>query len=168
MNKQPDLFGPSLTDAKDKTFLDARRPKGTHCPLCTHFVKVYPRKLNSGMAYTLMNLYHWDKYHTNEFIHLQRYCSTQYNHAAGDRGKLVWWGMIEKSDAPPEKGEKSNGLYRMTQKGRDFVERKFLVIERCIEYLSKIEYFYGDQVDIVHCLGSHFNYRELMRGSPPF
>lgn len=83
-----------------------------------------------------------------------------------DYGKLVWWNMLQKHPGEKEDGN-SNGLYRITQEGIDFVEGYTTVISHAREYLSEVLYFEGKQIDIAQALeyGNRFKYDELIRGS---
>lgn len=163
---QYEMFGPSLSDARVETMAAARSPKGTRCPLCSKFVKVYRRKFNAGMALDLIRLYHWSRNHPGQYVHFAHYLVTCYRSTPGDHGKLAWWGMVEKHTEPPDDGRKTNGLYRLTPLGFEFAEKRAKVRSHAIEYLSEVEAFSGNLIDIDDALGRNFNYRELMRAAP--
>lgn len=165
---QEDLFGPTLADAKEKTMRDARRSEGTRCPCCTKYVKVYRRKFNSGMARTMVYAYRHFRDH-NDFIDIAHYMLKQLpNIVPSDYGKLCWWGLLERSPEEPDPKKKSSGMYRMTEKGRRFVEKQITIPSHAIEYRSQVEEFDGEQIDIVEALGedNQFHYQELMTDRP--
>ncbi len=161
-NGQSDLFGPSLTEAKGKLMEDAQ--VGTHCPCCGKFVKVYHRKFNARMALTLIYILPFFRRLPRSWLDIGNYVVETKAMIPGDHGKLVWWGMLEKNDeALPINGAKTNGLYRMTETGRAFAEGRLRVTSHVNEYLSSVQSFDGDQIDIRQALGRKFDYRELMR-----
>jgi len=168
MEDQGDMFGQLLSTARSNLFIEARI-KSTHCPCCRHHVKIYKRKLNSGMAKTLIYTYRFFKDRPYAYLDVAHYMLKQIpNWVPSDYGKLVWWGLLEKCEDPPEKGKKSSGKYRMTHKGRMFTERRIKVPAHAIEFLSEVESFSETEVDIVQALGKHFNYYELMRSPGVF
>lgn len=160
-----DLFGPTLAEARARTMREARQSKGTHCPCCDKFVKVYRRKFNSGMARGLILVYHWQCAHPGEWLHLRSYQIEQ-NQYAADVPILCWWGLLEKSVEATVDGQKSSGLYRLTFNGMLFARRELKVYSHAIEYMSNVEGFDGDLINIETALGKHFNYAELMRDAP--
>ena len=161
-NGQADLFGPSLAEAKSKLMDEAQ--VGTHCPCCGKFVKVYHRKFNSGMAVMMCYLYGPFRRSPHEWLDVGHYLISKHHMWPSDYGKLVWWGMLEKNeDAVPINGAKSAGLFRMTEAGRAFAEGKLRVPSHAHEYMSDVQSFDGDPIDIRQALGRKFDYRELMR-----
>ena len=149
---QTDMFGPSLNDAKARLMQDAL--VGTNCPCCKKFVKVYHRKFNSGMAMTMIYTYPWFRSHPLEWLNILNWCAKTHGYVAGEIGKLIWWGMLEKNDA---------GRYRMTADGFTFVQGRLRVRSHVNEYMSAVQSFDGDSIDIRAALGRKFNYRELMQ-----
>ena len=138
----------------------ARTSAGATCPSCNKFVKVYTRKLNSGMARTLIHIYRQARKTNNEWLDVLHHC-TNIGFVAGEVGKLVWWGLLQKHTGKAKDGN-SNGLYRMTRKGSMFVKQRITVPSYAVEYMSKVEKFEGDDTDIIQALDNEFNYRELM------
>jgi len=160
---QVDMFGPTIEEAKARFMVEAQSVEGTHCPCCKKFAKVYHRKFNSRMALTMIYTYPWFRSHPFEWLDVGNFLVTKYNMIPGDHGKLIWWGMLEKK---PEKkdGAKTSGLYRMTNKGYSFVNG-LRVQSHVNEYMSEVQSFDGQWIDIRVALGSKFDYGELMRAA---
>lgn len=75
----------------------------------------------------------------------------------GDFSKLKYWGLIQPN-------EESEGFYKITQKGIDFVEGKTKVESHVMLYNNKFYGFKGNYVGIKECLKKKFNYEKLMEG----
>ena len=136
----------------------AQLPAGCYCPLCSHKVKVYPRRFNVGMAQTMVFMYRFgrDWFNIGLFMKGVRDC-----HVA-DYTKMILWGLMEKHPGKSEDGN-SCGLYRITPKGIDFVEGWIDIPSRAYEYLSNVLAFDSEEISIAEALaGSKFNYNELM------
>lgn len=156
------------TLAEAKAYVEERIEKGTRCPCCDRYVKVYKLKLNSAMARALLFFYR--KMDLEEWTNVPVLLSSE--SAVGilrsvSWTKLAYWGLIEaKRDAVREDGSKRTGLYRITALGQSFARGDVRV--------PKYSFTFNDQVltdrndpattSIRESLGSHFNYDELMRG----
>lgn len=138
------------------------RREGVECPCCKQFAKTYKRKLNSGMARTLVVCYPMFRDHPGRYLDVVNYCATKHNFVAGDHGKLVAWGLLEKRPGPRKDGSSRNSHYRLTPLGAEFVLNR--------QRVPKYFYFYNGQaldhsnktISITEALGAHFNYEELM------
>lgn len=128
------------------------------CPECGQTVKLYRRNLYAKPAYQLILLYRLNRDNFN-FHHIK----TTGNPAAGggDFAKLRFWGLIEEyvNDDPTKR---TSGYWRITDKGRQFVQRKITVSKYVLIYNKEFYGFQGAQVFIDDCLGKRFNYTELM------
>lgn len=136
----------SLEEARQ--WLRERVRDGAKCPCCTQFAKVYRRKLNSGMAYSLIRMYR-----TNGvgYVDIQANVHSK----SGDTAKLRYWGLIE---AHPEK----RGLWRVTNLGEMFVRGLTTVLSHAELYDDRLLRLDGDAIDIRQALGNKFDYYELM------
>ena len=156
----------TINEAKE--YLEKNFAKGVFCPCCNQFVKLYKRKLNSGMAITLIRMYKHNPYGWINVKDYLRENSFRNNH---DWTLLGHWGLIEENNKPPDNGGKTLGEWRITPKGREFVLNHIKVPKRVMMYNNSIYGFEGGQISIIEALGSKFNYHELMRqvfGELPF
>ena len=118
------------------------------CPCCDQFVKLYRRKLNSGMAHSLVSLW---KQARQYYVHVP---STM-GKSDGDIAKLRYWELIE---SHPEQ----SGYWRVTELGEQFVTGQITVPSHVLLYNNRFLGLDGDSVSIEDCLGEKFSYAELM------
>jgi|18_taG_2_1085343.scaffolds.fasta_scaffold65661_2 hypothetical protein len=148
----------TLEEAKEH--LRENYKDGTRCPCCDQFVKQYKRKINSTMAYGLILMNKNPSWlHSETFFHsIEKVPSS----IRGDLPKLRHWGLIEKEESGKEDGNPNQGLYRITQAGKDFVAKRITVSKYAYSYNNKIQGFSEESCTIDQCLGNNFNYSELM------
>lgn len=134
--------------------------KGQNCPCCGQLVKIYKRIIYSSMAYDLTFLYKLSKKNNNtEYFHVKDFCKKT---RGGDNAKMVFWGLIEELPNTDD-AKKNSGYWRITKKGKDFVENKISIQKAILCYNSEFLGFADDgYVNIKSCLGKKFNYSELM------
>ena len=131
---------------------------GVICPCCNQFAKIYKRKLNSGMAITLIRIYNGvgvDWIHVKDFLRSNKFSNSH------DWTLLRYWGILQAKYAE-QCDQKNNGYWRITQKGIDFIEKRVTVLSHVRLYDSNLLNLTGEQVTISDCLGSKFSYNELM------
>lgn len=137
-----------------KAWLLERLEEGATCPCCTQFSKVYKRKINSTMARALITLYLSSD--GEEFVHTATLPGDTH-----EMSQLSWWGLVlEERLLRPDGGRA--GHWRLTHKGRLFVLGSVTVPARARVYDGRVLSLVGQQVTIEDCLGSRFNYTELM------
>lgn len=144
---------------RDQLARDAAEPHGTTCPACTRHVQVYRRKLNTGMARSLIAMHRAHQRTRHHYIHLP----TELPARSREEGKLRWWGLVVEADTERDDGGRS-GWWRLTHRGRRFVLGEIRVLSHAVVYLNQVERLEGDPISIVDALGSRFDYRELMEG----
>lgn len=142
--------------------------KGTICPCCNRFDKVYPRKINSSMAWTLMLIYDYYKKEGNlrKWLKVESYLKTLPavpTSLRGDFPKLRYWGLITQKEGEIE-GVKT-GLYKITERGINFCESKIRVSKVAFVHNGKLKSFSEEQINIIDALGDRFSYRELLGDS---
>ena len=140
----------------------ARQSNGATCPTCNKHVQVYTRKLNSNMARALLLMYREARKNNNEWCRVGHLIVGEHTWPSG-YPKLVWWGSAEKHPGKSDDGN-SNGMYRLTKKGALFAKNKTKVSSHAVEYMSVVEEFVGDEINIIDALGKKFDYNELMQG----
>ena len=127
---------------------------GTICPCCQQTVKMYRFKLTGKLASTLIKFYH-----ANDWVHP----INKFKTVNGDYAKLRHWKFIE---SDPEENDnpktKSSGMWRITETGKKFVEKKLYQFEKVKLFNNKAWGFEGHRIDIVQALGNKFDYWELM------
>ena len=131
---------------------------GTDCPCCGQFVKLYKRKLAATPSRMLIRLYSlldgWN--HVSEIV--KGISSTGSN----DFSKLAYWKLIEEKGNLNNDGKKNSGYWKITKKGRDFVENKIRIPSYVLIYNTKCYGFSDDETTIIGALGEKFSYNELM------
>lgn len=149
-----------LSVAKAK--LEQDREKGTHCPCCGQYAKIYNRKLNSAMARSLILV---DKYFSRpdaeEYLHVENYLA-RYTRAT-DFYKLRFWGLIESKGERRSDGSPHAGYWKMLPKGHAFVRNQVRVPMRVAIYNDEFMGESSETISIIESLGEHFDYHELMK-----
>jgi hypothetical protein len=140
-----------------KAFLNRNYEKGTQCPCCNQMVKLYKRKLNSGMARTLIELYKCG----DRFVHVKNHLREQQLNNTHDFTLLRHWGLITAPDE--ESTGQSSGLWKITEKGNKFCEGEIVVNRHVLIVVNKHLGFSDEKTTIQDSLGSRFDYNELMR-----
>lgn len=151
----------SLQEAK--TYLKENYEKGTKCPCCGQFVKLYKRKITSAMALGL--IYLAKNTEADEYVHIENFFKKQPvpSSIRGDISKLVFWGLLEKQEGLRADGSSRNGYYKITQLGRNFVHGLVTVSKNIFIYNNKVIKRSDELINIETALGNKFNYRELMK-----
>lgn len=145
--------------------------EGAYCPCCTRLVKLYKRKLSSGMARTLVIVYRaFQSDSTLVWLDVTEYLKQRKVIAANSNTALLrHWGLLEQAPETRDDGSSRTGLYRITGLGIQFARGEVDVVKHI--------YMYNDQVlnrkdpdlsrtTIREALGEKFNYDELMGASP--
>ena len=139
--------------------------KGTVCPCCGRFNKLYGRKINSSMAWTLMLIYDYYKREGNlrKWLKVESYLKSLPavpTSLRGDFPKLRYWKLIIQKEGEVE-GTKL-GLYRITEKGINFCEKRIKVSKVAFVHNKVVKSFSEEQISIVDALGDRFSYKELL------
>lgn len=133
--------------------------KGAKCPCCSQFTKVYRRRLNSGMARSLIKMY--------------RTAGTQWQHiptttvgGSREEGKLRYWGLVQDGGRTPSGGVRP-GWWRVTEAGEAFALGHTTVPAHALVFDSKLIELDASrgEISVREALGDHFNYELLMRDS---
>jgi hypothetical protein len=132
---------------------------GGKCPCCRRWGKVYGRNINETMcrsliwlAYAPANEMGWVNVPENAPRWVVR---------SNQLATLRWWGLVER--LPSEKKEqKHSGMWRVTQLGKDFIERRAKVPKTAFTYAGEVEHMSSTEIAVEDCFGKHFNYEEVM------
>ena len=153
------------TITEGKEYLRQNWEKGTKCPCCNQFVKLYRRKLNSGMSYGLIQIYKIGmeiNFKDNWMKVADELVKRQLNPANLDYSKLHYWGLLEQKPNEDDKTKRDSGYWKITERGKKFIRNEIKLQKYVYIYNGKIQDFDGDMVGIKDCLGNNFNYVELM------
>lgn len=143
----------------DQDFFDKIMQDGHDCPCCGRYAKVYKRTLHSSVALQLIRLHKLGGY-WGHYVHASRMILSKQS-GAGDFTKAKMWKLIEPFGPTSDK-TKASGLWQLTALGKDFVEGKVAIQRIALVYDDKVVGYRGGVVYINDCLGSAFNYSELM------
>ncbi len=153
----PQIFTHSMT-VRDAQQLLARESKhGATCPVCLRPAKIYRRKLNSGMARSVILMY---AKAGHGWLHVSSYPDI----SSREEGKLAHWGLVEESSRKRADGGRG-GWWRVTEHGAAFARGEVKVRSHILTTYNKGFLGYsGDLISIEQALGEKFDYEELMNG----
>lgn len=137
---------------------------GIICPCCGQLARKSKTPLDRSTAKMLTFMYQQHYTKGIEWLH-----STDLHPISGNYTKPKFWGLIEEKSHDSEQrvveGEvKASGYWRLTGKGKMFVEGKLCIQEKAILFNQQYFGFWGKNVFISDCLKRPFNYTELMEG----
>lgn len=141
-----------------KKWLKDHFENGVECPACGQNVKVYKRKLNSGMAYFLINLYKLNKKDPENYFHASNVLGKSFSM---DYAVLRHWKLIEEKPND-DKTKRKSGYWKITDQGKDFVKGLISVRTHVHLYNNHVVGFSDENLDIETALGNKFNYKELL------
>jgi hypothetical protein len=159
-----------------KAHLRANYQKGVNCPCCDQFVKMYKRKLNSGMALFLIGLYKLYQrdfktklkcetsetlvfrgfYQNKEVFEMMNIKVTSLDYSVLKHFKLIEPRVSEGS-------KKDSGYWRITNSGTLFVQNLIPSSKHVYIYNNTYQGCSEEEVGIYQVLGDKFNYEELMK-----
>lgn len=151
---------PLLSDAIE--FIEKNKSNGCICPCCNQIIKVYKRALNSVMSRCLIRLYVIDK-NNNKYHHVKKIVSGISDTGTNDFSKLKYYGFIEEQPKDSSNTKtRTSGFWRITEKGRLFVENKTSAESHIYLCNASLLGFSETKTSIIESLGKKFNYNELM------
>jgi hypothetical protein len=152
----------TLTEARD--YVKAGRDVGVYCPCCNQYARIYKRKMNTGMALALLYMFIEYFNTAKEWIHVEELFIKRNHKCSHDWALLRFWGLIEENNEPSEPDKKTNGLWRITARGKSFVnDTRLRLPSKAIIYNNKLIGFNDDMITIKQALGSQFDYEELIK-----
>lgn len=145
-----------------RSILREKWDEGLTCPCCQQHVQRYSRPITSAMAAGLILFYYQQiRNPETQWIHAEEFFKEKRglpSSIRGDFSKLRFWGLIQAND-------ESEGYYRVTDKGMDFVKLSAKVESHVMLYNNKSYGFKGHYVDIQWCLKKKFDYIKLLNGT---
>lgn len=160
--EQADMFGGEKQMLRDKFFTEAGQTKGTHCPVCDRFGKIYPRRHNSSMAVGLIWLYQQHLIEPGAYVNVGSKAPRAILKNGGSYASNHWWGLVEAEENVDTK-KHTSGSWRITGKGIAFVQDEIVIPSHVLTYDAEVIDCRDTTTDISTSLGRPFNYRELMR-----
>lgn len=156
----------TLEDAQD--WLRSRLETGAACPCCKQHAKIYKRKLNSGMAASLVAFARvtlqmsppegWLKV-PDDFVNTSTVLKVLKNR---EYNKLRYWSLLE-PHAPDQFGDTPyTGKWRITEMGLQFARGEIEIPESVFIYDNRRLRVSEERTTIQQALGTKFNYAELM------
>lgn len=138
--------------------------RAQHCPLCEQTVRVYKRKLHAQMARALVLIYRFFETHPDEWLDINNYLLKVGVHSGKSNVALLrHWGLIERRAGEKDDGNPNCGRYRITDKGRLFVQSRLTVPKYIRLYNNRLlEMDERQTTDIHSALGDDFYYSELV------
>jgi len=148
------------TDCGKKWTRGAILDHGLQCPVCSSRLQRYHRKINSGMARVLFELWSLSERDlTAEWWHHRQFD----RFGSREVHKLVWWRFVEQKPADPEETKKkTSGYWRITEEGRKYASGLSAAKPIAIVYQGKLVGFEGTPERISGAFGEKFDYGELM------
>jgi hypothetical protein len=105
----------SLAEARD--YVLAQRENGVECPCCGRYVRVYQRKLNSGMALAFSKLCRIHLRDDKRAVHAREVCEPTKNR---DFSQLRFWDLMEELPKSEDQHGRTSGYWLPTAKGLAF------------------------------------------------
>jgi len=165
-DRQGTLFGPPFTVVKQEFREELNENHKAMCPCCATRRVVYRRQLHSMMAHDLLWMYrHLYRYPADTFVRHSKHKvdpkGKKEGLRASDFAYLERWGLIESAGTDHERYP-SQGYWRLTKKGVEFVLGRITVPKVLWDYYQKIIKKEGPEVTIWQCLGEKFDYYEML------
>jgi hypothetical protein len=161
------MINDNSTIGEAKEHLVRHSKEGVGCPLCSRFVKIYPRTLNAGMCKSLILVYQLTKRlkPENGWLHIQREFTNNYklNATAMDYIQLERWDLIEEMMELGDDKKKNVGYWRINKKGIDFIFKKISLPKKVYVLRNETLKFSENMVFITEVSGKGFNYWEMMK-----
>src|SRR4051812_42949405 len=114
VNELPPKLTATIQIGRD--WLRSQLEKGASCPLCGQHAKLYRRKVNAGMAASLVKMYRINK---TDWVHVP----TSIGAKSREEGKLRYWNLVEEQSGKGLHGGRA-GYWRVTEFGEQFLLRQ--------------------------------------------
>lgn len=168
---------PPPLDVSRATLLSARiwlqegKERGVQCPCCDQYAKIYRRKINSGMAASLLAIYR----RTDQLSPVEGWLHIPDDFKGGsalgilqnrEYPKLRYWGLLESFEGKNDNADVPfSGKWRITTKGQAFCLDQIRVPKYVFLFDGKpIDRAADATVNIREALGDKFSFDQLMGG----
>ncbi len=144
--------------------------KGCKCPVCNQNVRLQKYTINSEMAKCLIDLYKLNKKEPDRvWFHVAKDIKIGIS-VSGAFAKMRHWGLIEQLTQKNNlTAKKTSGMWRITDKGMDFVLNR-ISIPKFIKVYNQTFYGFEEEkndknkpITITDAISTKFNYSELLK-----
>lgn len=156
MTDVPPAVTETIQAGKDWLLARVRKPGGATCPLCDQHAQMYRRKINAGMAHSLIRMY---RINGTDWVHVP----TSIGARSREEGKLAYWRLVEEQVGKGLHGGRA-GYWRVTAFGEKFLRAQEKVPTYALVYNGRVMGYEGAMISIKDALGTKFNYNDLMAG----
>lgn len=146
-----------------KAYLRENLEKGVNCPCCGQFVKLYKRKLNSGMAYGLIQVFKLSQEKDGGWFHINELLERKIASSQLEIPRLQYWRLVEQKENVDDPTKKHTGFWRLTDRGHAFAIGQIYVKKHVYIFNGKCFGFSSEDTTIQEALGDKFDYEELMK-----
>lgn len=156
----PDSTGMDLDEAK--SLLESHLQKGMRCPCCNQFAKIYRYRFSQNICRYLMVLYRVRR-ESDRFVHVTELLGIDpMITASRDFLRPAFYGLIEEAAINDPEKKKRSGLWRLTEKGVAFCEKRIAIPKYVVIYNNDVIGYEGELMHIDDFNGDFFSYAELM------
>ena len=150
----------TLTEARYR-LSQAIEAGGMDCPCCNRWAKVNSRYLNSAMARAMIWIVKtYLRDYERGWIDVPN-SAPQWLVKTNQLASCRWWGLVERRPTD-DKAKKHSGLWKPTNDGQLFVMGRKMVPAKLWVSNAVVGKTSDDLTSIHGCLGTHFDYDEMM------
>tara|TARA_R110000787_G_scaffold153516_3_gene267413 strand:- start:7517 stop:7972 length:456 start_codon:yes stop_codon:yes gene_type:complete len=140
--------------AEGKQYLRDNFKTGAVCPCCDKYVKAYKRKLNSGIARSLIIMHKLGAVN-GKYIHVQNeFAKLKLRATTMDYAYAEKWSLIKDGD--------DIGTWTLTTKGASFVSNQSLLPDYCLVYNGNVYSWSDNFINIDTALSTKYDYDDMM------
>lgn len=150
------------TLSEARAHVEANLKRGTGCPCCGQFCRLYKRALDGQMAAFLLDLVRLQE--GDGWVNIKKVCGNDKKdarHAGGQFSKLVYFGLIEEKSGTTKSG-RTSGYWRPTELGVRFSKGRVKIPSHAFVYDNNVVGFGSQPVSLSDVLEKRFRYRHLM------
>ena len=132
---------------------------GGHCPCCGKWGKISPQGMNETRALALLWLSR-APVDADGWVDVPR-IGPRWLLRGKTHTTLQHWAFVE-SGSNHDTTKKSDGFWRITERGRQFIAGSLLVPKKAYIYNNQVEGWSDECVSFRECFGRFFDYDEIM------
>jgi hypothetical protein len=132
---------------------------GGYCPCCDKWGKISSQGMSEARALTLLWIHRTP--HEDGWVNVAK-LAPKWILRAKNFSLMKHWGLIE-SDVNTTQNRRGSGRWRVTDKGRSFINETISVPAKVWLYNDEIQGWSTDHVYFRDCFGVRFNFDEIMQ-----